>query len=566
LYDKFLRSDFVEQIPPEEMARSLDWVCGRLSSSPGVAHSITNVAFKIICSAIDFFDLPGVSERIADALLRMAKALLQNESISEKLHANRTARRRIASVAIRRAIDQQVPTQSLVTEEIASLAIRRGNDLWGAVMPRVGLIEKDDAGFLLAELEVSDSKEETGKLAHLIWLILYSVPWLELHGLDQVLQAARTNPVLRQYLKHIVGPVELHSEEAEQSKATYERELRLPSPTPERKVSLDDLLMRPVDENTLFSEICSRLAGESPCWKYPNRELPPGWEELSPEIRARVTCAADAYLRNRQPPAGFPSGNVTDEVMVGYWALRLLSVRDRTVFESLPDTVWDNWMSSVFGNPYGSDIAVEAEARALNFAHQRVPRRSLETLDHNSSAVTDEAEARLLNFAYQRAPRRFLETLDHFIEEQSHLSGEMFIVEKAALVWNSDVADLFRGKLLDDINSYAFSLILAALIKARDEPARRIATSLVESATHAQPDKLKQPVMAALVLLNDNPADVWKLVWRVVEANTEFAEKLFVELARSFYSRTTGGHTQGGSRDRLGGLVYMACPTSQTER
>ncbi len=321
LYQLFFWRDIASHLQARDMCIALDWASRHANGSPAQVDPLRTASFALVVAAIDFFQEPGVCERLADILLASVRSSsVRREQIAAKLQANPDGRR-----------------------AIASLAIRKAPDLWSTrELARMGLILKEDTPFLLSELNPNAFSDEQRKIGLLIRDILCCVPWMEIEGFDQVVAIARTNPALLEMLQPVLGPVEWPSAEAERLKAEYEAGRLLEETLPPPELPLQDELLAALatGDDFVFERACCCLLGDSLLLQNRDDELLPRWASLGPEIQGSVVESAAAYLRRKCPinDLGWIClGQLPYRVMFGFWALRLLSVNAPATFSSISE-------------------------------------------------------------------------------------------------------------------------------------------------------------------------------------------------------------------------------------
>jgi len=387
-------------------------------------------------------------------------------------------------------------------------------------------------------LDAAPASKIQENVACLIAGMLYGVPWSDVALIDRVLATAGTNPILLAALKAVLDPVELGSQEAKDQKESYERRRRRkdPTPVPEAVPNPEDVI-GVIDSSNVraFVDVCFRLGGTS--W-YPDEEVLPGWESVRPPIQMQVVRAAERYLNDYcvVSTAWIDTGEVWYNVTCGYWALRLLTQVAPDILQGLSSDVWYAWMPSVFGDSY-------------------------------MRQDPDPVQVTILKTAYRRAPARFRKLLGRLIDGQNQRAGDVLILDRVAAVWDHDIADLLRSKLVDPrLAPRAFRSVLAVLIQAGDEEAKRIATDQVNAARDVAPAELAKPIEAALELLVSHPSAGWRAVWPVAKVNYEFAERLVGCLALDPYSSATTRVLEGVSEDALADLqiwLFQHHPTQE---
>lgn len=325
----------------------------------------------------------------------------------------------------------------------------------------------------------------------------------------------------------IIGFVTLGSEEAQLQKDDYyaQHPPKEATPVPPAAPDFDDLLAIGDRTNVcLFPEFCDQRL--STCWD-PQEDAPPRWERLDAKLRAQLIRAAKTYLNGCCVPttSWIETAQVWSTVTHGYWALRLLAQVVPAALDQLSDDVWYAWMPSVFG-------------------------------DHWRSEVPDGVHTAILKAAYRRVPARFRELLGRFVDSQNKGSGDVFVLDRAIPVWDSEIADFLRSKLPEEtLQPRAFRDILSVLIAAGDAAATGIAKDLVAAASDTTPETLERPVAAALALLRNDPAGGWKMVWPTCLANAAFAESLVSRFTADPYSAATTQLISGLGENELADLA-----------
>jgi hypothetical protein len=158
----------------------------------------------------------------------------------------------------------------------------------------------------------------------------------------------------------------------------------------------------------------------------------------------------------------------------------------------------------------------------------------------------------ILKTAYQCAPERFRNLLDRFFDSQNQQRQNVTILDRAVPVWDGEIAELLRGKLVGGrLSTRAYGSVLAVLIQAGDPEAKRIATNLVAGASDTPAEMIARPVQAALELLDHDPTSAWQVVWPVAKSNYAIAENLVGSLAFDPYSSTTTRVLKGLHPDAL---------------
>jgi hypothetical protein len=182
-------------------------------------------------------------------------------------------------------------------------------------------------------------------------------------------------------LRPVLGPIEWPSRESSRQKAKYEAEKRkqLPASLPEPGIQIHELLASASGaDDRVFESICQFLLGDSAPVQRRDDELLPQWSRLATDLQKRVVNAAATYLNGECPVkdrSWIHFGGLPRQVLYGFWALRLLSVKASAKFASISGEVWWDWMPCVFGDPYSGGAVDECHEAVIKAAYRSAPNR-----------------------------------------------------------------------------------------------------------------------------------------------------------------------------------------------
>jgi hypothetical protein len=190
----------------------------------------------------------------------------------------------------------------------------------------------------------------------------------------------------------------------------------------------------------------------------------------------------------------------------------LLKAHAPGIFDSLPDSVWRDWVSCVIGY---------------------------------SPPESDESYATILGTAYKHAPNEFLQAFAQLIDGENDRCGAVFSLDRLMQVWSTAMAEVLRARLAKEtkLKPHAFRAVLRALLKSGDRAARQLAKMWTGSASDQTGENNERATIAACQLLIHDSAIGWEAVWPGLEKYPAYARDVFLGLAQD--------HERGQLLERL---------------
>jgi hypothetical protein len=146
----------------------------------------------------------------------------------------------------------------------------------------------------------------------------------------------------------------------------------------------------------------------------------------------------------------------------------------------------------------------------------------------------------MLHAVYDHTPQTVLETIDDIIDGENERFSLIVVFQRLGDLWNVGLADLVRRKLTSGaLKPQSFRTILARLLQAGDEPARRNAESMVTGIIPSAGDQRNIVVYAATELLNHTPDSAWSTIWPILQADSSFGEDVIREAGVNFAAKLT---------------------------
>jgi len=260
-----------------------------------------------------------------------------------------------------------------------------------------------------------------------------------------------------------------------------------------------------------------------------------GWRDADDGTRKAIVSVAECYLFDAESQVDQVIGTTQFRYgdLAAFRALILLKQVRPDVYACLPHEVWRNWAPVAAIVPYdtGNDdtaLVQEVIAQASTAAAAEFAKSVVRIVQLERAAAAKKPEGEQQN---QVEPFHVLRTLDN-------CWGNSFL--KIGLF----------GELSNSENSPAqFQSILRPLIKASFEPARTSALALLAD---RRPEKRDYVLAAASELLSTSGRVAWPTIWEILQSDTEFGRKLFLDLA--YYYRLQANFYVALTETELGEL------------
>jgi len=455
-YGRFLRHEFVDDLPASDLCPALEWVKG-LPRDQTCHLPFSLVRDQVLVRAWQALGLPGIEAAFAAAFWR--KVEQRDTWISdgdlreqaEELTANAASRQTLLSVLLRHPIEGS----------------QHGSCL-RAFHP--SLVRREDLPWLLGLLDTELTAQARAILIDIVegFFLPDAVD-----DCDQILLACDWHPDLRESLAHRILPVAVASPEAERMRKYYKAsqewqpsgqgQERLDPPPRERV--LDVLAHAQQHPTKAWIHVTYELTLTPDSTYYGNivaydLSSQSGWREADDSTRERLVQLADVYLRRATPLADAwfdkPDHTGGDYAIAGMKAIWLLRRQAPDQFAIIGAETWKTWMPAILGCQ-----AFDSE--------------------------TDDADTTsLISDAYRAASGCFRGWLERWLVRENTWASQQTqdddqprfhilpddLLSKLSACWDSDIAELLRWfASRPDVTDVVYATILDQLIKQGDPAA-----------------------------------------------------------------------------------------------
>ena len=502
-YFVFLSEEVRPGLKPSDLSLALAWV-GDLPRHSDNYHGLRDLTAQILEMALEHIALPGVLERLSGIA---ARRLLDHERILGRDRYDETREEKLLADPERRRQLVEGLLGVLEGEE-------RRTDLSRVVGER--LVRPEDIPWLLRKVEESPSSD-----AQELWARLAYDAFGPPEGLDyvdEIKQARRRSPVIDKMFGQAIDPVRIVSREADDLRAWHRehapppREESDPTPlVPPLEERAQDCLDRsergePVAWLDLVSLLHIEWRGTDYFVEYgftPDVRQLPEWRVIGEDTVPRCLAAAERFLARVPPEPDDGVGNHCSlTARAGYRALRFLQTDRPERLDDLPEEVWTTWSRVILTYP--------------NFNDER----------------EEKHQQDLLAQAYARSPSAVMKALEPCMAEESEAHDHLFILDKVASCWDSNLvtALLEKAKTDPSLKPGALAVLVDHLLD-HDAPATVDFGLSLLSATKESNERDERVVTVCAAMLKKAPDRPWAQVWPAMQSDPEFGMAVITKLA-----------------------------------
>lgn len=495
-YATFLSRHLPEAITDDELGSAMAWV----RSVPDLRYrtdELGGLAERILVRAVAKIDRDDVREPLVETV---------TDYINDH-HELQTFRTRETSDVFTAARTRHCLIEALVP------MIRDGRlDAGGLVTSQPRLITGADLPWLIERLHDSqDARDEA------VWVEL--IEWaMHFEGADQdlVMDARETDQLLYERTRSRYGPVALDSDMAQAMRDRYAREQewaeeqrRAEAEAPDWDANIGLLLDRfESGDLDAFWQMMIHMRGE-PGEQVTRRSgssdltSTPGWQRADEARRARISAAAERYLREYEPSDSWldPARRYRPAT-AGYCALRHVAEHLPGGLGSLDDATLCRWAPAVLA--FTDDPGVKDEQKARNA---------------------------LLQALRDRCPTRLAESATKLVmAESAHGDGHLFSLYSLRSVMSNGLGaalrDLWRTTNLrpEPAAQLLKALLQAGVSGAEEEGLAAVKPELVKS------DPVRSRALAGALLGSGTPG-VWPHIKALVFEHPDWGRAVFEDLA-----------------------------------
>lgn len=386
--------------------------------------------------------------------------------------------------------------------------------------PRRRLLDATDVAWLVNWLVQSTASEQAKRLGANVLTRIFDRR--DPDQVSEVLRAATESELVRAALAPLIDPVEIGSERATGMKTAHERSLMVerellemeaepaPPTTNEPRELVRAALERcEAGDPDGFWVLGLQLSLKPDSRRYEQEYEPdltslPGWAEAEEETRLRIVCAAQQYLRIRDPQSEHWLGKNSwyRPAFAGYRAMRLLFNAEPTFLTELSESDWARWAPSLVSY--------------------------ISTPDQTEETIRSELVCR----AYRMAPEATLDALITCINQHNSEYGRVFALRQFDECWDETLLRALTEIAFDPktrLDSFR-DLLWPGLRRGFRETVDHVKNSLQEPLP-TEEDGRARAVVAAALWVRSSPLHAWKQVWGLMNEDDQFGRALIAELA-----------------------------------
>jgi hypothetical protein len=515
-YQEFIARKFTNYLELSDLPVALKWL-EQLPNRHSLHYPFRDLADSVMTKAWQNLDEPSVTKAVANiAILKLKRyegILGDKPSVGFRYSSEQNCDDEIEPLL--KDFDDK---RRKLIEIIVSLITEPEENLFWLT----GIVCSKDIFWIIDKATSSESDRAANIWAGILdnSLTSHNLRWKNTNHISAILEACNVSLAMKNKFICETTPIELHSEEANQSKAYYlrrESHRKQPEPTslttPELKQEVVSVLERiELKQPELWWQIpqaMTLVSNESHYNNYYRADLDitifPGWIEADIDIRSRVMKAAKAYLfLEKLDIQEYKSNNslsLSNAQLAGCRALYLLFQQDLEFVSTIPSEVWMKWMPIIF-----KSIVVSNESR-------------------------NEICQKIVKAAYKAVPNEFIEILVDLITCDNNQSGTFYgdhIYEVIRKMLDECIASLVFDKIQNkDLNAELLDKLLSDLSSHTVDEARSIALSFLMRTEEVRGKK----VVAARILTIYADDASWLTLWSVVQQDLKFGREVFEAIA-----------------------------------
>ncbi|MCW3097184.1 MAG: hypothetical protein JWL77_2802 [Chthonomonadaceae bacterium] len=506
IYQLFLRNHFTRFLKPSDLPLALRWIITEVGAMMSL-NSLADPAGEIMRMAWDHLDDPGVIDALADV------AFLRLENYDNPFHNDhetKTSQAYYPDDIQRRQLIEKLVERTIHEESRQQVRFNSHH-----------LVSRADVAWLIERLTGSTDAPSRKVYA----MLLLNVADLRTSDFDLLFDAHRTSDELRELCSGCFNPIQLDSDQAVEMREAYraykEQETRRNTGPP---------LLDPPPHEIILRHLATLEGGNPDAWVWLNRDLQlkpnsthyqddleadltalPGWQGADESARARIVTGAESFAihgdQGDEEPVG--SGTLSLSAMAGYRALRLLMALQPQSAIALPDEVWAKWARIILTYPY-SDID------------------------------EDTLRGKVISLAYQHAPEKVIETLLLMIDRDNVQFQDTYVLRRMDQCWDLRLSSAMLEKLADStLEVGSMRTLMEHLLSLSGEDLQPVvqqtvarAEQMISAFTTGEAEN-RRAQAAAAALITSLPTESWRIVWPVIQRDTEFGRHLLEHVAHA---------------------------------
>jgi hypothetical protein len=518
IYQDFIATGFTKYLELSDLSMVLKWL-KQLPNRHSLHYPFRDLADSVMTKAWQNLDEPNVTKAFANiAILKLKRyegVLGDKPSVGFRYISEQNCDDEIEPLLK----DSDDKRRKLIETIVSLITEPEENLFW-----LTGIVCSKDTFWIIDKATSSESDRAANIWAEILdnSLTSHNLRWKNTNHTSAILEACNVSLAMKNKFICETTPIELHSEEANQSKAYYlrrESHRKQPEPTslttPELKQEVVSVLERiELKQPELWWQIpqtMTLVSNESHYNNYYEADLDvtifPGWIEADIDIRSRVMKAAKTYLfLEKLDIQEYKSNNslsLSNAQLAGCRVLYLLFQQDLEFVSTIPSEVWVKWMRIIF-----KSIVVSNESR-------------------------NEICQKIVKAAYKAVPNEFIEILVDLITCDNNQSDTFYgnhIYEVIGEMLDECIANLVFDKIQDqdkDLNAKLLSSLLLDLSIHAIEKARNIALLFLYRDEEVRDKK----IVAARMLTIYADDSSWSTLWPIIQQDCTFGCEVFESIA-----------------------------------
>ncbi len=523
LYSGFFYGDHMGELQPADVPVALAWV-EALAADLRDEYTYQRLVDSILERAWQCIEIPDVQEPLARLLLSRARHSYEirvtgNDTIIEAVATDDERRHLLLRTLIRIFVSSDEDPRSIV---------------------RARLVLSRDVPWLLSQLAVDATPEPEQRV--LARLCEAALAGNDRNSLEAIYETAQHNSVIAEQFAWLLKGIGIHSAQAESARAFYKLQQEtvgdrhgpplLDPPPIQRVVKRLDLFEH--GDLDAWWRLIIELTLKPDSTHYRDETISdltslPGWNAADSATRTRILCAADVYLRERDPEIEHWLGQNTVDwpAYAAFRALRLLLNEDYAALHALPPEVWQKWAPITLAY---------IQVGAPDTRHE-------------------EQQRILVAIAYRQAPQEVLASLLALIDYENREFKFVRVTKYVEDCWDAGIADALVAKLGDStLTPATVSHLLETLIKRNVPQARVFAEALLSAPIPTEGGEAEYALAVAQQLALWMADAGWPTIWPIMRDNADFGRELAERLAQRDHGTGEISLTQRLSTDQLADL------------
>ena len=502
-YQYFIDNDLAKDLKPEDLVFALQWL-----EKQGVrcfGHPFESLGNSILLKAWKYFDLDGVAESFAKV------ALVQWKEHQKIITRDNKLQEEFSSLILNDSLNRQ----ALVERVVLIVSTNEEDPFFLCSSLTDDVLLPEDVFWMLEKLQESNDETIQKNWAQ---LILWNFDPQDVRQISEVVIAARTIEVLKEFFSPHLTPVELFSAQADKMRSEFLRIQEM------RDRNQQKFLLEPSPQERIKHYLERLENGELSAWWQLNVEMTlksnsqrygdefeidltnlPGWKEADEVTRTRIIEGAKKYIQeqNDLDYEWIGTNTFNRPSVAGCKALHLLLNQEVSLIKQLSPEKWKVWVPIIIAYP--------------------------------SSNQHGETYLELVKCAYLYAPQESLHILLKIIDIENREHDYLFVIDRLEKCWDEQLKLAFLEKAKDsELAPRCFGQLLEKLLQQKFELAKEYAKDLIRLPLSVKEDEKERTLIAARVLVENSDVSSWSFIWSLIQESQEFGSEVVERVAFRF--------------------------------